>query len=653
MPYQPALDGLRALSVIAVILYHGGFSWMPGGFFGVEVFFVISGFLITSLLLDERERSRRSGLAIDLRQFWMRRARRLLPALAVVLAAVATWTMLAGTAQQRAELRRDLPWSIFYVSNWGQIVGDVPYYASVPLLRHLWSLAVEEQWYLVWPLIFCGLSALGLRRASAASALATAALIVMVLTFVWHGNGPGPVETVFGEIEDRTNFLYLSTFTRCSGLLLGAAAAYVWRPWRWPKAAKLTSNLPVLEAAGGAAVAGLAVIACSAVLVEGYVYQWLLALVSILSLVAVLAAVHPGASWFRHVLSWQPLVELGKRSYGLYLWHWPIFVFCEATDGSAQRVVGALMITAAVSELCYRFVETPVRRGALGRWWRATTLQQRRVRLAMGGALVLTLVGFYASVGPYDRAVGGEDATFSAPTPAGGSTTVAPAARGPLNVVLVGDSTAHSLAVNAPEGLDDVIALTNGALDGCSVYDGGRVRTERDGVSNSFAICEDWQEDWADEAQEADAQVALVVLGAWDVFDLETSDGDVLTFGTSAWDDYVDANLQSGIDALVTAGVEEVALLEVPCMRPQDVSGAAVPALPERADDTRVAHVNQLWRGVAAANADTTTFVEGPDEWCADEEVAADVAYRWDGVHVWRPGANLIFETIVPTLLGL
>ena len=154
MGYQPALDGLRALSVIAVIFYHAGFAWMHGGFFGVEVFFVVSGFLITSLLLDERDQTSHTNLP----QFWMRRARRLLPALFTVLAATAVWAVFAGTDEQQSQLRHDLPWATLYAGNWGQIIGEVPYYSGdPPLLRHVWSLAVEEQWYLVWPLAFVAL----------------------------------------------------------------------------------------------------------------------------------------------------------------------------------------------------------------------------------------------------------------------------------------------------------------------------------------------------------------------------------------------------------------------------------------------------------------------------------------------------------------
>ena len=242
MGYQPSLDGLRALSVIAVIFYHAGFSWMHGGFFGVEVFFVVSGFLITSLLLDERDRSGHTNLP----QFWLRRARRLLPALFTVLAAVAAWSIVAGTDEQQSQLRRDLPWAIFYGGNWGQIVGGVPYYSGdPPLLRHVWSLAVEEQWYLVWPLAFVALRRSRLSRAGTAGLLVAISGAVMLWTYVLHGNGPGNLSSPISWLDDvdRINFMYLSTVTRASGLVLGAAAAFVWRPWRSPAAARSHGRL--------------------------------------------------------------------------------------------------------------------------------------------------------------------------------------------------------------------------------------------------------------------------------------------------------------------------------------------------------------------------------------------------------------------------
>jgi hypothetical protein len=221
-----------------------------------------------------------------------------------------------------------------------------------------------------------------------------------------------------------------------------------------------------------------------------------------------------------------------------------------------------------------------------------------------------------------------------------------------MRVVVVGDSQGHSLAVNEPVGLDEVVDVSNGSLPGCSIYDAGAIVTARAGVRNNFGMCEGWQADWAAAASSAKAEVALVVLGAWDVFDLRLEDGTLLTFGTPAWDQHVATNLQSGINALAATGAK-IALLEAPCMRPEDVEGAAVPALPERADDVRVGHVNELWRQLAMANADTTTFVRGPGEFCTDPKVAESLAMRWDGVHVYGPGAALIFEAVTDQLLAL
>ena len=217
----------------------------------------------------------------------------------------------------------------------------------------------------------------------------------------------------------------------------------------------------------------------------------------------------------------------------------------------------------------------------------------------------------------------------------------------PRRLAIVGDSQAHSLAVNLPDGIESTFTVTDGSLDGCGVYDAGRVHSARTSFRNSFEICAGWQATWAGAAEQADAEIVLVVLGAWDVFDLETGDGRRLAFGTPAWDDHLRANLQTGIDAVVGAGAK-VALLEVPCMRPVEADGAGVPPLPERGDDARVAHVNDVFRGVAAASGGTVTFVEGPDAWCADEAVATDVAMRWDGVHVYKPGAKLVYDTIAP-----
>jgi hypothetical protein len=423
----------------------------------------------------------------------------------------------------------------------------------------------------------------------------------------------------------------------------------------------------VLDYSGAVAIGMLLCVFGATSLTDGYVYQWLLPLVSVLSLVAVLVVVHPAAVGMRTAMSWRPLVAIGKRSYGLYLWSWPISVIVGARTGSVWRFVVAMVLAAAISEACYRYVEVPVRAGAITRWWndrRSAVL----ATLAGSAAVLLALAVFYSGVDQFDpaRDTGGADVAAVAAAPldtvAAAPPTVDPSAQAaaatqpvsaalPRKVVIVGDSQAHSLAINLPEGVEGQFTFSDGSVEGCSVYDDGTVLSARDGFNRSFADCDGWADDWGAAAAEADADVAAVVIGAWDVFDIEL-DGRVVAFASPEGDQLFRGSLQRGIDALKAAG-SKVALVEVACMRPQDVEGAGVPALPERGDDARVAHLNELLRDVAAADPAYVTFVPGPAAWCGDESISSDLGYRWDGVHVYKPGAALIYETIAPALLAI
>ncbi len=671
MGYQPGLDGLRAISVIAVIFYHAGFGWMHGGFLGVEVFFVVSGYLITSLLLEERERS----AGVRLRQFWLRRARRLLPALFSVLIVIGIWVALFGTAQQQSDLHRDLLPGIFYFANWGQIFGGAQYFGNFSPLRHLWSLAVEEQWYLLWPLVFVLITRNNKRPAHIGRAILIAAGVVMVIT--WWLASPTALTS------DRTNFLYLSTLTRSSGLLLGAGAAFLWRPWRARSAAPGRTGV-VLNVAGLAATSMLVYAFTAAHLTDRSIYRWQLAVVSILSLVVVAAVVHPAALVPRAFFSSPALVALGKRSYGVYLWSWPISVLCGAYVGSWTKFIMAMSLTIVVSEFSYIYIETPIRKGSLRKWFerpRDSDWSTRTIAAGFVGAmLVASLAMYYTRVQRFDRAAGGPNvaidlskvqplgpgAVAATPTtaatavvlpgasvaPTSAVVTVAPVQPpGPARMVIVGDSQAHALAINLPTGIDSAFTISDGSVEGCSVYDAGTVRSARASFNRSFADCGGWADKWGKAAGKGKAQIALVVLGAWDVFDVEVG-GRVIAFNTPAADQRFVDNLGSGVAAMRAAG-SKVAWLEVPCMRPKDVKGAGVPALPERGDDARVAHLNKLLRQVAAADPANVTFVSGPTQWCNDPAVSTDLGYRWDGVHVYKPGAKLIYETIAPALLSI
>ena len=402
MPYLPGLDGLRAIAVVAVMIYHAHHSWMPGGYLGVEVFFVISGYLITLLLIGEQERTGH----VDLRQFWFRRFRRLLPALFVMMALVAVYTTIAYTAT-RETTRGDFVGGASYLSNWYQIWVGQSYTASeafVPL-RHLWSLAVEEQFYVVWPLVMVAiLSRSGRRLPAVGLKLIMAGVFVAVVVAVLYV--PGPVGScaaefkagtwnVFGHCFSANDTLYLSSVSRSGGLMLGAGFAMLWRPMAIMRG-PLRDKGRRLDVLAAVALAILMAFMLTMYLADGGAYNpWLFRggffFTGVLTLVLVAAASHQGAATGR--LLGNPLfLWIGTRSYGLYLYHWPIYQIIRKQaniDLSVAELVLAMLITVPITEASYRFIETPIRKNGFG----ATVAGLRRVpmQVAAAGAVALTL----------------------------------------------------------------------------------------------------------------------------------------------------------------------------------------------------------------------------------------------------------------------
>jgi hypothetical protein len=365
------------------------------------------------------------------------------------------------------------------------------------------------------------------------------------------------------------------------------------------------------------------------------------------------------------VFSLPILVAIGKRSYGLYLWHWPIFVVLDARESTPELLLAAV-ITIICNELTYRFVELPVRGGAAGRLrasWPNFSRMRRRLITSIGVLVVATVIGSSVQLtGIQARDVsidqGNTDVVFVAPstvpptTVPGVSTTSTTLAKLPRRVVIVGDSQAHSLYVNRPSGIEETFQLSNGSIDGCGVYDRGvGVGGRNDRFRRNFANCVGFEEKWAKSATTARADVALVVIGAWEVLDIEVGKLRFVVDSVPA-DTLFMAQLRKGIDALL-ATKTAVAILEIPCMRPVDSKGGPVPALKERGDDLRTGHLNTLIKQVVETYASQVSFVEGPNEWCESAKISSSLSYRWDGVHVYKPGAKLILETIADDLLAI
>jgi peptidoglycan/LPS O-acetylase OafA/YrhL len=385
LPYMPGLDGLRALAVSGVLLYHGAVTWMPGGFLGVDMFFVLSGYLITSLLLVERARAGR----IDLKRFWLGRARRLLPA-ALLVIGVCLLIVAIFLPSQLGQARGDALSSIFYVNNWHQILADRSYFVAFgrpSLFQHLWSLAVEEQFYLLWPLILTfGLAKLGRGR------MVIATVVMLVVS-------TGLMAILFNPHGDPSR-VYYGTDTRAAVLLAGALLAFVWAPGRL--------NQRVGPGAGrvldGLGVVGLALLVVAALGWHDYspwLYRGGYLVVALATVLLIAATVHPAARIGR-LLGWTPLRWIGKRSYGIYLWHWPVMTLSRpGVDVRIDHTVLLILqiaVTVGLAELSYRYVEMPIRRGEawpslkrrLGQW----RPRQRLAVVAGAGLAFVLVVGF-------------------------------------------------------------------------------------------------------------------------------------------------------------------------------------------------------------------------------------------------------------------
>jgi peptidoglycan/LPS O-acetylase OafA/YrhL len=364
---MPGLDGLRAIAVLAVIAFHEQFSWAPGGLLGVALFFTLSGYLITDLLLSRWLATGRAQLG----NFWARRARRLLPALFVMLAIVTAWVTLLDRARL-ADLRGPVAAAAAYSSNWYLIVQGQSYFsrfAPPQPLDHLWSLAVEEQFYLIWPwLLLAGLYCIRRRRSAGAIrwlALPTLALAAGSAVLMW---------AIYQPAVDPTR-VYEGTDTRACGLLIGAALAMVWSSGTAGRAGRTTTR--VLDVP---AVIGLGVIAVMIWRVGQYstfLYHGGLVLLAIATAAVVAAAACPG-SVVGAALSWRPLRWIGVRSYGIYLWHYPVIVLTTPANGTQDLPRAAWQIATSIglAALSWKFVEEPVRHGAIGRAWRRIRTRQ-------------------------------------------------------------------------------------------------------------------------------------------------------------------------------------------------------------------------------------------------------------------------------------
>ena len=685
----PALDGVRAIGIVLVLFFHGGFAWAGGGFFGVDVFFVLSGFLITGLLISEFRQNSHVGLV----RFWMHRVRRLVPALLALLAAVALYAFFFAPPDTLGQLRGDALATLFYGQNWHLIAGGTGYFADLntprPLL-HTWSLSIEEQFYVIWPLVVLGvLHVTRSLRVLLALTLAGALASAGAMAYLFHG----------GAGESRA---YYGTDTRAQALLIGAALAIVLahpvvpRGARAPRVGGATSlvrpfrlsrmaqgGLVALGGAGLAVVAWMSVTDNSATV---WIYHGGFALVAVATAAVVACvALVPSSPWAR-ALSVRPVRYVGAISYGLYLWHWPIFVLLDnARTGLLGWPLFVVRMGAAfgVAAVSYHFLEMPIRRGALRGWrgWAATPL-------AVGGAAVLAVVSTAgaapalgtqtpgspssassassspaattpAATSPASSSSASSSSASSSPPPAAsqagdqGTAAIVPVVPegtgGPIRVLLVGDSEASFLGFGlGPDSAQYGVTYAGDGVFGCGLVQGetmfhGTLVSQATGErGGQVAVpCATQLIRWKADVEAFHPDVVMVADGEYEVRN-QLMGGTWTHLGEPAFDAAEQAAVQAAVDALRSTGAV-VVLLTAPYYQQQEqLDGSPWP----EDDPARVDAYNGILTQVANASGNGVVVADlnarlDPGGQFAQYIDGIDVRYA-DGIHVTAAGAKLV-----------
>ena len=647
--HHPALDGLRAIAVAAVLVYHARFGWATGGFLGVSLFFTLSGFLITSLLL--REGVRRDS--VDLRGFWVRRFRRLLPAswatigIVVAMGLVGVWN-----TDQLRDLRGDVPFALAEIINWHFIAQGRSYGAAFQApspLEHFWSLAVEQQFYVLLPLVIAGLLALERRRGGRSVRSVVAVCSVgLVASAALNGY----------LARSNLDAAYFSTFSRMFELLAGALLACALLRRIRLRAAWVRGIADAL------AVVGLAVSVVFwnvATVRSTWMYPVGFLVVAACTVGLILGALQGGL--VTRVLAVRPLVELGRISYGVYLLHWPIFLWLTPervgwSDGPLFALRMAVTLTASV--LMFRFLEQPVRVGGL--------LPARRARVVAPAAVLVLLVttGLVTMDLPAPTSL--QQAAAATPT------TAPPR---PLTVTVIGDQFAASLdghlAVGGRSPMDGTVV----ANAECGLAVGGWVRRADGAVERDVDRCAAARQGWIDQVAATRPDVVVVMAGTRDLADRRLSPTTPWAApGSPEIDDFLRADVADLLGDLAATGTQVVVLstppvrstapdpAPVPTTLPADPTQAAMlvaegqeaatgvpPAGHAENDDARRAAWNSVLRSAAISAG--VTFLDADAEMATWPGGALDPRWRTEGIGLSPDGAARLSRWIAPRIRDL
>jgi len=623
LSYQPALDGLRALAVAAVVAFHLDEQGLTGGFLGVDAFFVLSGFLITTLLVLEWRRHQGIGLLA----FWGRRARRLLPALLLVILAVAIFAWIEVPTDELGRLRGDGIAGLFYAANWRFVASGQSYFdlfTSPSPFRHLWSLAIEEQFYLVWPLVTLGCLRLARGRLRVLAGVAVAGVLASTVLMA-----------VLYQSDDPSR-AYYGTDTHAHPILIGVLLALV----LIDRAAASPGARRTFDALGVVAFVGMLAAFAFAHDTSPRLYRGGSLVFAVLVAIVIASVMRAPRGVIGRVFALRPLVVIGVISYGIYLWHWPIIVYAtEDRTGlsGAGLYVLQIALTLAAAGASYLLVERPIRHG----------MRTRRAWIWAPAGLAAGMVGLLVTTA---GATSGPAYLQANPTPSStSSTTLAPSTPGnPTHVVLVGDSLALSLG----PGLDDAFAADGIAFDvaavpGCSVLRG--VTLQSDGRPFNWSrACTREITPALRTVVATDPKPDLVLwLSTWEAVDRDFH-GEHIAIGTKHGDAVLAKEIRHQA-ALITAQGARLVILSVA----DPVPGSKTP-LPGLEQESRVRRIKELYRK-AAPTADGRVRVVDLDRFVCPHgkctQVVDGVVLRVDGSHFSEAGAKVVGKQLSAVIL--
>ncbi len=606
--YEPGLDGLRGVAVTGVLLFHGGVTWATGGFLGVSTFFTLSGFLITTLLLRQHEAQGRIGL----RSFWGRRFRRLMPAALLALLLCVLYVALVGEFFQYDRLRGDVLAGLLYVENWRLIVTGQSYlslFSAPSPVQHFWSLAIEEQFYLIFPLLAFGLLAIGRgSRRTFGIVLAVLALASFALMFVLYHPGGDPSRVYYG------------TDTRAVELLIGALLAVVFSGGGAGRLSRSKSVRVAVAVLGVLALLATLVIWKVATDADTWLYRGGLTAYALGSVCLILAAISPGP--VRWLLSLAPIRYIGKISYGVYLYHWPVYLYMDTSrtglDGSAL-MIARIAVTIGIAALSFRYLEMPIRTGRRLTGWRPWLV-------APAAAIGLVVVLFVVTASPppaVELSAAAADNATPPTLPKGATSTY------PSRVMVVGDSVAQTLGRGLERwGQDHDVAVWNRAHRLCGVINTGRFQ-----VLGESTSCNQWPQ-WRADVKRFDPQVVVLLSTFWDLAPRRWHKGEKFISPRNPTFDRRFIDTYARFVDLLSARGAKVLVIPPPCLEDDGLSGlleyertTLLPQVVAARPDA--GHVDVMDRicpggkfkanlgGISDARPDGTHFTDKSADWAA------------------------------------